>query len=135
MLVREVSWKLEESPSGWSVDPLGAEVTQLQIDFAFSMTIDQEIQVRLATPFTYFDGSAVHNIDPEMTHAQAPLLGLFNMVVTSIRVANSSEELTISFADGRWIRSSRHPAFEAYSMHIPRWETAFGGNFTCEPGT
>jgi Family of unknown function (DUF6188) len=135
MPVHEASWKLEESPSGWSVDPLGAEVTQLQIDFAFSMTIDQEIHVRLATPFTYFDGSAVHNIDPELTHTQAPLLGLFNMVVTSAFVAKSTDELTISFADGRWIRARRHPTFEAYSMHIPRSETPFGGNFTCEPGT
>jgi hypothetical protein len=134
VISRDVTWKLEEVDGGWTADPLYAEVTQILVDFAFSMVIDQEIHLRVGTQFEYFDGSTVRKIEPERTPDQAPLLSLFNTVVLRIRFEERTDRVLVDFADGRWIQTSPHPAYESFSLHVPRSTTPFGGLFHGIPG-
>lgn len=129
MISRHVTWKLEEVDGGWAVDPLNADVTQILVDFAFSIVIDQEIQLRIETAFEYFDGFEVKNIEPEHTPDQALLLPLFNTLVLRIWFNERTDRVRVDFADGRWIQTSPHPAYESFSLHVPRSTTSFGGLF------
>ena len=111
------AWALEESEKGWAIDPLEAEVTQIRVDYAFTLIIDQLITLRIESDFDYFDGESVIHIDPEIAIEQEPLLSLHKVVVQRLNLSRQGT-LTIEFIDRRSITISPNPSFESFSLGI-----------------
>ena len=112
------AWALEESEEGWAIDPLQAEVTQIRVDFAFTLIIDQLITLRIESDFAYFDGERVIHVDPEVTIEQEQLLSLHNIVVQRLNLTRKGK-LTIEFADRRSISIGPNPSYESFSLGVP----------------
>jgi hypothetical protein len=116
-------WRLREEPGGWVIDPLNGEVTQLRIDYAFTVVIDAAIELRVESGLAYFDGTATHRIPPEDPPAVAPLLTLTHATATRLDLRDTGI-LTIEFEDGRRLRVEPDAAFESFSLGVPREATS-----------
>lgn len=125
-------WTLREDADGWVIDPLDAEVTQLRIDYAFSLNIDAAIELRIESTLAYFDGHETFTIVPENTAAVTPLLGLAHAPVHRLDL-RASGVLSVHFSEGRWLRVESDPSFESFSLNVPR-EGANGALFVGRPG-
>lgn len=110
----------------------GGEVTQVQIDYAFGLTIEtyDEIKasnvVRISTGFDYEADGVVTTIDPEHTTQLAPLITLHKATVEE-GYAIEDGHLVIKFSDGRAIRVAPDEQYEAWQVsgHLPPIERKF----------
>ncbi len=90
-------------------------MTQLQIDFAFGLTIEQWLNVRIEEPFTVQTEGRLIECDPENPASVAPLLDLHQAVVVQGAVYRDGS-MTLTFADGRVLQVRAGQQHEAFSV-------------------
>jgi hypothetical protein len=99
--------------------PLDAGVvTQLQIDFAFGLTVDAGLHFRIEGPFTVEHQGDPASYEPERVGAVGPLSDLHQAVMTEAAVLLDGG-LRLSFADGRTLTVPPNAEFEAFSVTGP----------------
>lgn len=108
-------------------------VTQLRVDFAFTLMIGAHTEIRIEPPFTWGSkGGERTLIDPERPEALAPLL-LHQVPVSSATVSRRSGHLNLRFADGSSIDVAPHERYESYSI-IADCDQVAGYSFFSIPG-
>lgn len=102
----------------WLLPLAAGVVTQLQIDFAFGITVDSGLHFRIGGPFVVDSQGSVSHFDPERIGSVGPLADLHQAVVTEAAVLLDGG-LRISFADGRSLRVAPSAEHEAFSVTGP----------------
>ena len=94
--------------------PVGdGKVTQIQVDYAFTLVLESWISIRIETSFSYGPDGAARQFEPSDAPGLAPLLGLRQATVTSAEIGKDGR-LTMAFADGGELLvppDERHEAF------------------------
>ena len=99
----------------------GGEVTQVQIDYAFGLTIETydeqraSTHIRISTRFEYEANGEVTVIDPGHTEQMAPLLTLHKAAVAE-GYAIKDGHLVVHFVDGRAIRVAPDEQYESWTV-------------------
>ena len=104
-----------EEADRWVLPTGDGVVTQLQIDFAFGLTIEQWLHIRIEEPFVVQTGANRIECDPETSASITPLVDLHQAVVNEA-AAYKDGSLTVAFADGRVIRVAPGEHYEAFSV-------------------
>lgn len=104
-----------EEADRWVLPTGEGIVTQLQIDFAFGLTIDQWLHIRIEGPFVVHAGEEIIECEPERPASIAPLVEL-HQVVVSEAAAHKDGSLTIAFADGHVMRVAADQRYEAFAI-------------------
>jgi hypothetical protein len=113
---------LVEANGGWLL-PLGnGVVTQLRIDFAFTLMIEAWLEIRIQTAFVYGIAGNIRPFDPEQAPALAPLLDRHQARVTVAEIRPEGR-LSLTFADQAVLTvepDDRHEAFSVVGQRSPR---------------
>jgi hypothetical protein len=96
----------------WTVPVGEGIVTQLQVDFAFGLTVETWLHFRIETPFRY--GGMEYQ--PEDSSSLAPLLRLHQARVASVEVFKDGR-LAVGFADGQVLTVAPIQQYEAFEVH------------------
>jgi hypothetical protein len=120
--VDEALRSLTEHDDRWILPFRGLLVTQVQVDFAFGLNLDDKGAVRISSPATLGWAAAGVRpekvvLDPERQDVAAGL-ALFNTEVKSA-VAFKSGGLRIVFGSGRMLRVDPDPRYEAWTATGP----------------
>jgi hypothetical protein len=101
----------------------GHEVTQLVIDYRFSLQIwwredasDNDVTVTVGVPFVLRTTDSVQAIDPEATSSVALALSILHKPVESV-IAYRNGRLRITFVDGFEIAVEKHPQYESWEAY------------------
>jgi Family of unknown function (DUF6188) len=124
---------LAEARGKWIL-PIGeGKVTQLRIDYGFTLLLDSWIEIRIETAFTYGLEGGVRRFDPADVSGLAPLLGLHQATVTSAEIRKDGR-LTVAFADGAVLEVLPDKRYEAFTVtgSLPSIHRRF--NFVAIPG-
>jgi hypothetical protein len=124
---------LTEVRGRW-VLPVGeGKVTQLRIDFAFTLVLESWIEIRIETPFSYGAAGDARQFEPSDPQGLAPLLGLHQATVTSAEIGKDGT-LTMAFTDGGQLVVPPDERYEAFTVtgSLPPVRRGFG--FTALPG-
>lgn len=96
--------------------PIGdGKITQICIDFAFTLVLESWISIRIETPFSYGIQSAMQQFEPSDGPGLAPLLALHQATVTSAEIRKDGR-LTVAFADGNVLLVLPDDQYEAFSV-------------------
>lgn len=106
---------LGQKRGSWILPVGEGVVTQLRIDFAFSLTIEQWIHIRIETPFVLERDGLAATYDPEQWSTLGPLLQLHQAVVREAEVRKDGW-LRLRFADGATLTVEPDERFEAFSV-------------------
>jgi hypothetical protein len=99
------------------VIPIGdGLVTQIRVDYAFGLSIDSWIHVRIESAFTVERGGQVQSFDPAETQTLAPLLRLHQAKVTEA-LARKDGVLTLTFDDGSTLTVPPDDQYEAFTVN------------------
>ena len=90
-------------------------VTQLQIDFAFGLSVEAWLHFRIETPFRYGERDRPVEYDPEDSPALCPLLELHQAQVLRAEVFKHGR-LDIAFADGQVLTVASSQQYEAFQV-------------------
>lgn len=91
-------------------------VTQLQIDFAFGITIEQWLHIRISEPFIVETDAGAIACDPEEEPGSiGRIVDLHQAIVTDASVFKDGS-LTVAFADGRRLRVPADEQYEAFDV-------------------
>lgn len=124
---------LTEARGKW-VLPVGeGKITQLRIDYAFTFVLDQWIEIRIETPFSYGAEGARHQFEPSDAPGLAPLLGLHQATVTSAEIRKDGR-LTVAFADGCALVVLPDEQYEAFTVSGSLPPIRRGFRFVAVPG-
>ena len=102
----------------WLVPLEEGVVTQIQVDFALGLTVDQGLHFRIECPFVVEHASGHDNYDPERVGSVGPLVDLHQAVMTEAAVLFDGG-LRLTFADGRVLVVAASPNYEAFSVSGP----------------
>jgi hypothetical protein len=110
----------------------GGEVTQVQIDYSFGLSIETygdvkaSTNIRISSCFEYETNGVAITVDPEQTADLAPLITLHKAVVEE-GYAIKDGHLVIRFTDGRAIRVAPDEQYESWHVtgHLPPVERKF----------
>lgn len=99
---------------------VGAEVTQLRFDFAFSIAFDATAEARIETTFSVSTPAGHTEVfDPDKDLAQmGPLLTLHQTKIVSAD-ADETGHLNLHFSDGRQLDCAPDPDYEAWTFNGP----------------
>ena len=123
---------LTELDDRWLLPFRGLTVTQVVVDFEFTLVLGGESRVSVATTATL--GWAARGVKPQTAQLHrecqdvAAGLALFNARVLSA-VAFKSGRLRLAFDDGQLLRVAPDPAYEAWTANGPD-----GLRIVCMPG-
>lgn len=106
---------LVERDGRWELPFEDGTITQLQIDFALGLTIDQWVHIRIETSFDLILDGVTTTLDPSATASLGPALALHQRRV-EVLVALKDGPLTLRLSDGGRVRVPSHPDFEAYTV-------------------
>ena len=124
---------LTEARGKWIL-PIGeGKVTQLRVDYAFTLLLDSWIEIRIETPFTYGPEGAVQHFEPSDAPSLAPLLGLHQATITSAEIRKDGR-LTVAFADGAVLEVLPDERYEAFTVAGSLPSVRRGFNFAAIPG-
>lgn len=99
---------------GHWVLPVGAgEVTQVRVDYAFSLVIETWLSLRIEGRFTLERGGQVEEYDPSDTASLGPLVVLHKAVVSEA-LARKDGRLSVRFADGSILTVPPDDHYEAF---------------------
>jgi hypothetical protein len=93
-------------------------VTQIQIDFALGLIVDQSLHFRIEQPFVVEHRHGRDHYDPERAGSVGPLADLHQAVMTEAAVLLDGG-LQLSFADGRVLTVVASSSYEAFSVTGP----------------
>jgi hypothetical protein len=97
--------------------PLGdGEVTQLVIDYSFTLVIDSWINIRISCPFSVTRQNQERTYDPETPTDLGSLLDLHKAVVTSAEVVKDGH-LRLEFANGDSLSVAPDEHYEAFTVN------------------
>jgi Family of unknown function (DUF6188) len=114
--------------------PVGdGTVTELRIDYAFTLVLEAWIVIRIETPFSYGPAGNVRQFEPSDSPGLAPLLGLHQATVTSAEIRKDGR-LTLTFADGSELIVPPDERYEAFSVTGSLPPVRRGFSFTAVPG-
>lgn len=114
--------------------PVGeGKVTQLRIDYAFTVVLESWIEIRIETPFSYGPAGDVRQFEPSDGRCLSPLLGLHQAIVTSAEIRKDGR-LTLAFADGRELVVPPDERYEAFTVTGSLPPVRRGFSFTAVPG-
>jgi hypothetical protein len=110
---------------------IGRRVTQLRIDFGFTLHFwsrEFQAEIRIETPFTFTsrDGQTFH-VEPGEVESLCPALHIFNQVATAATIESGA--LDIEFEGKAGIAVPPHPTYEAWTIAGSR-----GLKIVCTPG-
>jgi hypothetical protein len=108
---------VEHDQEGWSLTFIEPLVTQLRVDYRFSLLLAGGSTIAIGEPFELADESGVSLVPPgDVVHEVTRALPLFNQRITGCR-AVASGELTIRFDGGAVLRVP-------VNQHYENWEIA-----------
>jgi hypothetical protein len=114
--------------------PIGdGTVTQIRIDYAFTLVLEAWIDIRIETPFTYGAGDDTRRFEPADAPAMAPLLALHQSAVTSAEIRKDGR-LTLVFADGAVLMVPPDEQYEAFTVAGSLPSLRRGFHFVAIPG-
>jgi hypothetical protein len=124
---------LVEARGKWVLPVGGGVVTQLRIDFAFTLVLESWIVFRIETAFSYGKDGPHLTFDPSDSTGLAPLLMLHQAVVTSAEIRKDGH-LTLIFADGGVLVAAPDEHYEAFNVTgtLPPLDRGF--HFVAVPG-
>jgi len=123
---------LAEARGKWILPVGGGIVTQIRIDFAFTLVLESWIEIRIETGFSYGPPGAGRHFDPADPMALAPLLGLHQAVVTAAKIRKDGR-LTIAFA-GAVLEVGPDERYEAFQVAGSLPPIRRGFRFAALPG-
>ena len=124
---------LTEARGMW-VLPVGeGKVTQLRVDFAFTLIVESWIEIRIETPFSYGAAGDARQFEPSDSRSLAPLLGLHQSTVTSAEIGKDGR-LTVAFADGGELVVPPDEHYEAFTVTGSLPPVRRGFSLTALPG-
>ena len=108
-------------------------VTEVSIDFCFSLVVETWIVIRISTPFTIFRSGVTMRFDPEDTASLAPLVTLHQKRVTEALIRMDGN-LKVTFSDGSVLCVEPNAHYEAFQVSgkLPPVERKF--EFISLPG-
>ena len=105
---------LTEARGRWLLPVGDGRITQIRIDDAFTLVLEQWIVIRIESPFTYGPRSG-QRFDPSSPAGLAPLLVLSRATITSAEVRKDGR-LTLVFADGAVLEVLPDEKYEAFTV-------------------
>lgn len=110
----------------WVLPLEHGEVTQLAVDFAFTLVIDTWISIRIESPFSVTRQGLERIYDPGAPTELGSLLDLHKAVLTSAEVVKDGH-LRLEFANGDVLSVSPDEHYEAFTVngHLPPLERRF----------
>jgi hypothetical protein len=123
---------LTEVRGKWLLPVGDGKVTQLRIDYAFTLVLESWIEVRIETRFRYGPAGDAQEFEPSDAPSLAPLLGLHQATVTSAEIRKDGR-LTLAFADAELVvpPDERYEAFTVTGS-LPAIRRGF--SFVAVPG-
>lgn len=123
---------LTEARGSWLLPVGEGKVTQLRIDFAFTLVLESWIEIRIETPFSYGAAGKARQFEPADSRGLAPLLGLHQATVTSAEIGKEGR-LAMTFSDGSRLIVPPDQHHEAFTVtgSLPPVRRGFG--FTALP--
>jgi hypothetical protein len=124
---------LVEVRGKWLLPVGDGKVTQLKIDYAFTLVLESWIEIRIETPFSYGPAGDARQFEPSDAPGLAPLLGLHQATVTCAEVRKDGR-LTVAFADGCELAVPPDDRYEAFTVTGSLPPVRRGFSFTAVPG-
>ena len=110
---------LNRTMIGWSLEAGGETVSQVCLDYAVALRLQNEVTVRIEQSFSIFAGRDHSTITPDGgTHQLCPALGLLRSVVSRFEMLDDGH-LEISFGAGMRLLAPPHADFEAWEVSGP----------------
>jgi Family of unknown function (DUF6188) len=122
-----------EARGKWLLPVGDGKVTQLRIDFAFTLVLESWIEIRIGTPFSYGAAGKGRQFEPSDSPGLAPLLGLHQATVTSAEIGKEGR-LTVAFADGSQLIVPPDQRYEAFTVTGALPPVRRGFSFVALPG-
>ncbi|MEU8112811.1 DUF6188 family protein [Micromonospora sp. NPDC048947] len=125
--------RLIEQSGKWLLPVGDGVVTQLRIDFAFTLIVESWIEIRIETEFSYGTPGAESRFDPSTSTGLAPLLDRHQAQMTAAEIRKDGR-LTLTFADDAVLvvePDDQYEAFTVTSMPPPGFR---GFRFVAVPG-
>jgi Family of unknown function (DUF6188) len=124
---------LADAGGKW-VLPVGeGKVTQLRVDFAFTLVLEARIEVRIEAPFSYGAAGDARLYEPSDSRGLAPLLGLHQATVTSAEIGKDGT-LTMAFTGGGQLVVPPDERYEAFTVAGSLPAARGGFSFVALPG-
>ena len=99
--------------------PIGdGTVTQLRVDWAFTIVFQNGVMIRIETQFSFVSVGVQVECDPSAQNSVAPLLALHGATANEAIVSKVGD-LAIRFADGAEIQVPHHGHYEAFGISGP----------------
>lgn len=124
---------LTEARGKWILPVGGGIVTQIRIDFAFTVVLESWIEIRIETAFSFGPPGAGRRFEPSEATALAPLLGLHQAVVAAAQIRKDGR-LTLTFADGAVLEVGPDERYEAFHVAGSLPPVRRGFRFVALPG-
>ncbi|MEU7920734.1 DUF6188 family protein [Micromonospora zamorensis] len=124
---------LIERTGKWLLPVGDGVVTQLRIDFAFTLIVEARIEIRIETEFSYGAPGGESRFDPSTSTSLAPLLDRHQAQITAAEISKDGR-LTLTFADDAVLvvePDDQYEAFTVTSMPPPGFR---GFRFVAVPG-
>ncbi|WP_327031680.1 DUF6188 family protein [Micromonospora ureilytica] len=124
---------LIEQTGKWLLPVGDGVVTQLRIDFAFTLIVESWIEIRIETEFSYGAPGAESRFDPSTSTGLVPLLDRHQAQITAAEICKDGR-LTLTFADDAVLvvePDDQYEAFTVTSMPPPGFR---GFRFVAVPG-
>jgi Family of unknown function (DUF6188) len=114
--------------------PIGeGRVTQIRIDYAFTLVLESWIEIRIETSFAYGIGDDTQRFEPSDAPGLAPLLALHQSAVISAEIRKDGR-LTLVFADGAVLVVLPDERYEAFTVAGSLPPIRRGFHFVAIPG-
>ena len=116
----------ENDDDGWTLQTSDSLVTQLRIDYRFTLMLGSGVFISISEPFELrSDGVPVVIPPDEAVYEVGPALRLFNQRIVTLRAANSGE-LSIEFDSGITIRVPTNDHYENWDITLPTSDQLIG---------
>jgi hypothetical protein len=127
-----------ESAEEWTLTFADPVVTQLRVDYGFTLLLGGGVEIRIEQPFQLTLGASdALTVPPgESVWDVGAALPLFNMHVATVQVERGGV-LHIGFDENASIEVPTHPQWENWALHTPDggiWVGTPGGGVTVFPG-
>lgn len=124
---------LTEVRGKWVLPVGDGKITQLRIDYAFTLVLESWIEIRIETPFSYGPVGDARQYEPSDAPGLAPLLGLHQATVTSAEI-HKDGRLILAFTDGGLLAVLPDRSYEAFTVTGSLPPVRRGFSFTAVPG-
>jgi Family of unknown function (DUF6188) len=95
---------LTEIRGKWLLPVGNGKVTQIRVDYAFTLVLEAWISIRIETSFSYGPAGGARQFEPSDAAGLAPLLGLHQATVTSAEIRKDGR---LTHGLRRWRRACR----------------------------